>query len=756
MGDNHGAEKTLREALRAEPRNPRTLNNLGVVAAALGRKEDAAAAYRESMKADPRYAQAVGNLASLLAEEGKLTEAMEELRRLLALEPGNTEARLHLAGILRLLENYPEAMENYAAVLSADPSNVDALKGLAIAYGRTGERDKAFACYAKLEGLGGEDQDFRLDRAFLLKDTDQVQKAQEEVLRYLSAKPEDQKARVLLADIHAKQGHARQAAQILTEVLEASPEDAEASFRLAKLQRELGEPQRAIETMEGLINTLEQSSDPRDMDALSHAMEEYEKAIAEHEKDFRDEREKTIRKLRELAVDTAPPQKEKTDDDTLMLEDAEPLQEDAVPIINVGGLEPVFAVSEVDEELQLEEVDESIQEDAVSIEDERPPNLVNLLKGQELYEKNPALEMFEPQPQLPSQQPRGAQQQQGGPQGPPVVPAPAQPAQLTLSPQGESVLAQSLKESVAAQSRVVDKLFDEMRDLSRKIDERRPQQPMPPIVLTMPQGGAPSPRPFMMDLPSAGPQAEGFPRYATAGTAGEEGEQEEAEEGPPGGAPAPAPPPNGWPSLGPVTDTEPEPELEPRPVEEPEAELEPVNEAGEPEEGIARAPGAPGGAARPGTEKGAAAPGAIDDAESEPARSSNDVRKELRDYLNGVRDRLGKEPAKPSNPRDLLDYLGKLSDYLPEREKKQFKGSKERLAMEALKAQLAGKKGLRQKVAESFHPAESRRKEPMTRSLVVDTFSYLRDLASWHPDKAVGAAMRDRIESIVARMGRSG
>ena len=184
------------------------------------------------------------------------------------------------------------------------------------------------------------------------------------------------------------------------------PEDTEASSRLAKLYRELGEPQKAIETMEGLINRLEQSTDPKDMEALSRAMEEYEKAIAEHEKDFRDEREKTIRKLRELSVDTAPPEKEKPEDDTLMIEDIEPLEEEAVPIINVGGLEPVFAVREVDEELQLEEVDESIQEDAVSIEDERPPNLVNLLKDQELYEENPALQMFEPQPQLPSQQPR--------------------------------------------------------------------------------------------------------------------------------------------------------------------------------------------------------------------------------------------------------------------------------------------------------------------------------------------------------------
>ena len=171
----------------------------------------------------------------------------------------------------------------------------------------------------------------------------------------------------------------------------------------------------------------------------------------------------------------------------------------------------------------------------------------------------------------------------------------------------------------------------------------------------------------------------------------------------------PAPPPRGWPGLEPVTDAEPEPELA----------------AGEQAE-----------------EPAAAA-----------TRSSEDVRKELRDYLNGVRDKLDTE--KPASPGDLLDYLGTLSDYLPEREKKRFRGSNERLAMESLKAQLAGKRGLRRKVADTLHPVAPRRKEPMTRSLVVDTFSYLKDLAAWHPDKAVAAGMRERIESIVARMGRS-
>ena len=43
----------------------------------------------------------------------------------------------------------------------------------------------------------------------------------------------------------------------------------------------------------------------------------------------------------------------------------------------------------------------------------------------------------------------------------------------------------------------------------------------------------------------------------------------------------------------------------------------------------------------------------------------------------------------------------------------------------------------------------------MTRSLVVDTFSYLKDLTAWLPDKEVASGMSKRIESIVARMGRS-
>jgi hypothetical protein len=148
--------------------------------------------------------------------------------------------------------------------------------------------------------------------------------------------------------------------------------------------------------------------------------------------------------------------------------------------------------------------------------------------------------------------------------------------------------------------------------------------------------------------------------------------------------------------------------------------------------------------------------------EKEPspdARSSDDVRNELRQYLNGVRERLEEVPAlapSPAGPADLLDYLEKLSDYLPEQEKQRFLESDERLAMESLKAKLAGRKGLRQSIMERFHPAAPGRRKPLTRPLVVDTFSYLKDLAAWHPDKMVADAMSERVESLVRRMRRAG
>ncbi len=134
-------------------------------------------------------------------------------------------------------------------------------------------------------------------------------------------------------------------------------------------------------------------------------------------------------------------------------------------------------------------------------------------------------------------------------------------------------------------------------------------------------------------------------------------------------------------------------------------------------------------------------------------KSAEEVRKELRDYLNHVKEKLGSGPQAKRTPRELLDYLEKLSEYLPERHKRKFRASGERLTMEMLKSRLEGRKGLRDKIVQSYRPQAPQKPDSLTRPLLVDTFSYLKDLSAWHPDKTLGAALRDKIDSLISRVG---
>ncbi len=608
-------------------------------------------------------------------------------------------------------------MQQLQAVLDADPANTRALLALASVHRRSGQAEAAMSCYERLKDAGAEGEEYRLDLAALLRDRGNLPRAEQEVELYLAAHPENQRARVLLADVLSKRGNARQAAQTLHEVLAYTPDDQEARRSLAAIYRHLGEPRKAIETLEGLINQLEKSAEPKDVAALAAALEEYEQVVAEHEKDYREEREHTMRRLREMSTDTSRRARASYDEDAMMLEELEQVDEDEVPIIDIGGKEPVFAVPEESEDLKLGETDEEAPD--VPIDDERPPDLVNLLHDQELYEENPAWKPFQPfspgqaepsKPSPPAAPPHPFSFAAGPPPGPfiPAQPAPPYPPSAYAPPsapyagdarQGpaEAGMPASLRQAFDAQQRMVDRLSDELRDLSRRIETRPPEMPAPTGMPAAP----------------AGPEA--APETATAGT--EPGDW------------LPDDMPKGKPSV--AAAAPPVPELE---LPEPE-DLESLEEVHElPAEEL-----------------------------DEPAK---DLRQQMRDYINGVRERLEARPAEPQPtgplvlPENghqtgaLLDYLAKLSEYLPEREKTRFHRSDVQLSMERIRSRLSGGRGLTTTIDERYHPPVAT--GPLTRPLLFDAFSYLRGLAGSHPDPAVGAALAERIEGVIVRIGRAG
>jgi hypothetical protein len=429
---------------------------------------------------------------------------------------------------------------------------------------------------------------------------------------------------------------------------------------------------------------------------------------------------------------------------------------------------------------------------------------VNLLHDQELYEENPAWKPFQPmvpgQPEAkkpaapPSPQPFPSS---SAPFIPPLPAAPASagPAPARPSP-ADAGLAPALQQALDAQSRMVDRLFDELQDLSRRIDQgprTAPPRavppalaappPEPPWVPPTPGGSEPStegmPR-WAVDAaeePETGPEAAGGEIYEepepgfaepevlrelaaepTQAAPTEAGESEEAAAPEIEGAePADWLPdimPTGTPSVAAPAPAVPElPEdLE---IEE-EAEAEPAPEL--PSEVAAGPPPLP----EPEDLE------TLEEVREQPAAESEEpegkLRQQLRRYIRGVRERLeALPPATPvaeAGPKledtratgALLDYLAKLSEYLPERERSRFLESDVQLSIERLRSHLSGRHGQAGISDELPRVATA----PLTRLVLLDAFSYLQGLAQSIPDPGKGARLARRIEEVKVRIGGAG
>jgi len=95
------AEETLEQATRLDPYNAKAWSRLGIVYAARGRKEQAAAAYTKAARLAPKDPEPVYNLGILLSEIGRADDAVKSFNAALVRDP-SFEKALFNRGILRL------------------------------------------------------------------------------------------------------------------------------------------------------------------------------------------------------------------------------------------------------------------------------------------------------------------------------------------------------------------------------------------------------------------------------------------------------------------------------------------------------------------------------------------------------------------------------------------------------------------------------------------------------------------------------
>ena len=94
-GDPEAAVPLLERAAAGASR-PQYRNNLGVGLRALGRSDEAAAAFEALIAINPAYTEAWNNLGAVHRQAGRLAQAVDAYRRALAADPGNVQAAQNL------------------------------------------------------------------------------------------------------------------------------------------------------------------------------------------------------------------------------------------------------------------------------------------------------------------------------------------------------------------------------------------------------------------------------------------------------------------------------------------------------------------------------------------------------------------------------------------------------------------------------------------------------------------------------------
>ncbi len=142
-GELEEATAIFREAVAADPQDPRAQLDLGLALELANDYDGAEAAYRAAIAIDPDFAEALNNLGLLLRDQERGSEAVPVLRRAVELEPGMAEGWMNLALALEESGDDRGAEEAYRQAVQLTPNDPMVRANLGLLLLRNGEESAA-------------------------------------------------------------------------------------------------------------------------------------------------------------------------------------------------------------------------------------------------------------------------------------------------------------------------------------------------------------------------------------------------------------------------------------------------------------------------------------------------------------------------------------------------------------------------------------------------------------------------------------
>ena len=240
------AEELLRSSLRQTPRNPAALGLLGIILDAQKRYPEAESAYRQALALAPGAPGLLNNLGNHYLALGKPEQARAAFLKVVSAEPHHLNADVQLAQLNVDGKQGAAALKFLDQLLPRDQSAPSVAILRAQALKLSGQDKAAENLLAQVESNAGNDPGAAFSVGMTFAGWKRYGDAENAFARALNADPTnfDILYNLGLAAQHA--GHLQRAAEVYRIALRQRPEDADCLFNLGSIAMQTGHADEAI------------------------------------------------------------------------------------------------------------------------------------------------------------------------------------------------------------------------------------------------------------------------------------------------------------------------------------------------------------------------------------------------------------------------------------------------------------------------------------------------------------------------------
>ncbi|HEX5044539.1 MAG TPA: tetratricopeptide repeat protein [Candidatus Polarisedimenticolaceae bacterium] len=206
LGDEEGAERVAREALRDEPGASELHNSLGLALEHRRDLEGAESAYREAARLDPKAAEPRCNLGNLARARGELATAGRWYEEAISADPFFMGAYNNLALVRQDQGDVAGAMALYRQALEKAPHDAVVMNNLASLYYGTGDMKEAELLWRRAVQADSRYPSPLNNLAGIALTRGRTRDAEDLLQRALALEPDYGDARINLATVREREG----------------------------------------------------------------------------------------------------------------------------------------------------------------------------------------------------------------------------------------------------------------------------------------------------------------------------------------------------------------------------------------------------------------------------------------------------------------------------------------------------------------------------------------------------------------------